>query len=118
MSKEPRPFLTLDAAKGWVLIIGALLGPIVAMYGLYVEQTNYAHTVVQRNRVEQEVEIIKKQTNHALGEQKRIAWISANLLATQTKTPEHVAAAIEAERIYLEHVEQMKQADKVKVDGR
>lgn len=113
MSKAEKPFLSLDAAKGWVLIIGAILTPVVSIYSLYVTEKNYDHTVIQRNRVEQKVEIIEKQTNHALGEQKRIAWISASLLASQTKTPEHVAAAAEAERIHLEHLEQMKEAEKV-----
>lgn len=113
MSKTDKPFLTLDTAKGWVLIIGAVLGPLVALYGLHIEQQNYTQTVVQRNRVEQKVEVIEKQTNHALGEQKRIAWISASLLASQTKTPEHIAAAQEAERIHLEHIQQMKEAEKV-----
>lgn len=108
-----RPFLTLDAAKGWVLIISALSSAMVAVCGLYVDQRNYASTVVQRNRVEQKVLIIEKQTNYALGEQKRIAWISASLLASQTKNPEHIALAQEAERIHLEHIQQMKEAEKI-----
>jgi hypothetical protein len=65
-----------------VKTISALFTPIVVAYSLII--TNKIHTA----------------TNSAMTEQKRVAWVSAETLASVTHDPGHIALAKEAKAVY------------------
>jgi len=99
--------MTIGEGQAWVLIIGAIATPALTAIGLWVAYLNNKATVTQRNRVENEVKIVKHYTNAALGESLRVAMISAHLLASQQPTVEYKKLAREAEEKYLRHEKQM-----------
>lgn len=105
--------MTIGEGHVWVLIIGAIATPVLALAGLVIAYLNNRATVVQRNRVEHEVKIVRTNTNAALGEQFRVAMIAAHLLANNTKLPEHIALAAEAESKYTNHQRQMAESAEV-----
>jgi hypothetical protein len=99
--------MSMEDGQVWVLIIGAITTPILTAIGLVIAHLNNKATVQQRNRVENEVKIVKHNTNAALGESFRVAMISAHLLAAQQPTDEYKKLAKEAEDKYLHHEKQM-----------
>lgn len=109
--------MTLGEGQAWVLIIGAITAPMLTFIGLVINYLQNRATVVQRNRVEHEVKIVRANTNAALGESLRVAMISAHLLANQSKKAEHVKLAAEAEAKYTNHQRQMAEAAAVESEG-
>lgn len=110
--------MTIGEGHVWVLIIGAIATPVLAIAGLVITYLNNRATVVQRDRVEHEVKIIKTNTNSSLGEELRTGMISSHLLANQTKLPEHVKLAAEAEAKYTNHQRQMADSAKVEAESK
>lgn len=102
--------MTMGDGQAWVLIISTVFAGVISVLTLIFQQKNNANTVVQRERVEKEVGIIKKQTNHTLGEAKYSKMISAQLLANNTKLPDDVKLAAAAKADYLNHQRQMADA--------
>lgn len=102
-----------------VLIIGAIATPVITLAGMVISFLRDRAATLQRNRLEQDVKIVRANTNSNLGESLRIAMISAHLLASQKSppVPEHLKLAEEAARKYAAHMKQMEDAAQVGASG-
>lgn len=106
--------MTLDNAKAWTLIIASIASPVMAAFVFLAQQTHFKAADIDRDFIQKKVEIIEKQTNHALGETKRAKAVALRLLATESKDPTHLKEAVDAEADYLEHVGKMRETEKIK----
>lgn len=97
--------LTMESAKAWVLVIGAVTSPLVIITMGIIQ-------LRQGKRMEHKVDRTVANTNHALGESLRIGMISAQLLA-RDGNPLHVQMAQRAELDYQNHQRQMNDAEKL-----